>query len=58
MKCARCGKEAVAVLNKKMPLCQECVIAAEAYSLKIGAMVGISLQGESRYLIIPREDEG
>lgn len=55
MLCAKCGKEAVAILNKKIPLCQDCVIESEAYSLSIGAPVGISLQGKPQFLIVPND---
>jgi len=49
-------REAVAILNKECPICDECVTDAMAYILNSGEMVGISARGEPQYLLIPQRE--
>ncbi len=48
-------REVIAILNKKLPLCQECVTESQVQILNSGEMLGIAFRGEPQALIIPRK---
>lgn len=49
-------KKAVAILNGKYPVCQECGTAFQIAVLNAGEMLGIAIQGEPQALLIPQKE--
>ena len=58
MKCFKCGKKAVVLVNHKWYMCEACHIEHAVAALKRGEMLGIAVKGEPKALIIPQEGEG
>lgn len=58
--CKHPERKAVAILNKKYPMCQECTTESQVEILNSGEMLGIAYRGEPQALIIPKkvENEG
>ena len=46
---------AVAILNGKYPICDDCVVDTSAYILNAGGMVGLAVKGEPKALLIPQK---
>ena len=48
-------RDAVAVINKQLPVCDSCATDASAYILNSGGMWGMSVRGKPIALLIPQD---